>query len=81
MGVTKTAASPQKNIKWRAGATTLEDKSDQKFGRVKLFPIDPSLAMTMNLRLVSRENEIPLPSKGNQIPLTRATLIPPPVPN
>ncbi|CAB4040960.1 Hypothetical predicted protein, partial [Paramuricea clavata] len=70
-----------KNVEWRAGATTLEDDSDQKFGSGKSFPTDPSLAVTLNLRLVARENEIPLPSTGNATPLANATLIPPPVQN
>ena len=74
-------ASSKKNIKWRAGATTLEDKSDQEFCNAKRFPIDPSSAVILNLRLVARENEIPLPSTGNPTPLANATLIPPPVPN
>ena len=66
---------------WRAGATTLEDESEQKFGTCRSYPTDPSLAVTLNLRLVARENEIPLPSTGNPTPLSKATLIPPPVPN
>ena len=71
----------KKNLEWRAGASTLEGKSDQKFGQGKWFPNDPSIAVTLNLRLVAREHEIPLSSTGNPTPLTRATLIPPPVPN
>jgi hypothetical protein len=71
---------PSKKINsWIAGATTLEDESDQKFGKGKWFPIDQSLEVTLNLRLVARENTIPLPSTGNPTPLTKATLIPPPV--
>ena len=62
------------------GATTLEGESDQTFGSGKGFPIDPSEAVTLNLRLVARENEIPLPPTGSPTPLTKATLIPPPVP-
>ena len=77
----KLNASSKKNVEWRAGASTLEGKSNQKFGKARGFPIDPSLAVTLNLRLVARENEIPLPSTGDTTPLTRATLIPPPVPN
>lgn len=77
----KKNASPKKNINRIAGATTLEDESDQKFVDAPDFPTDPSLAVTINLRLVARENEIPLPSTGNATPLTRATLIPPPVQN
>ena len=71
----------KKNKDWRAGATTLEDECDQEFGDGRKFPTDPSLAVTLNLRLVARENEIPLPSTGNPTPLSKATLIPPPVPN
>ena len=71
----------KKNVEWRAGASTLEGDSDQKFGKAKWFPNDPLTAVTLNLRLVAREHDIPLPSTGNPTPLTRATLIPPPVPN
>jgi hypothetical protein len=80
LGIKKSVKS-KKNNEWRAGATTLEDESDQKFRDAPGFPIDPSLAVTLNLRLVAREIEIPLPSTGNPTPLTKATLIPPPVPN
>ena len=68
-----------KKSKYIAGATTLEGESDQKFGSAKSFPIDPSLAVALNLRLVAREDVKPLPSTGNPTPLARATLIPPPV--
>ena len=71
----------KKNGDWRAGATTLEDESDQKFGVGRKFPTDPSLAAILNLRLVARENVMPLPSTGNPTPLSKATLIPPPVLN
>ena len=64
-----------------AGATTLEDESNQKFGNGSCFCLDQSLEVTLNLRLVARENTVPLPSTGNPTPLTRATLIPPPVHN
>jgi hypothetical protein len=77
----KKNASSKKNIEWRAGASTLEGESDQEFGKERGFPTDPSLAVTLNLRLVAREHERPLPSTGNPTSLTRATLIPPPVPN
>ena len=77
----KKSESSKKNFEWRAGATTLEDESEQKFGSGKSFPLDPSLEVTLNLRLVARENAIPLPSTGNPTPLTSATLIPPPVQN
>ena len=77
----KKNASPKKNINRIAGATTLEDESDQKFVDAPGFPTDPSLAVTLNLRLVARENETPLPSTGNATPLASATLIPPPVQN
>ncbi|XP_028399128.1 uncharacterized protein LOC114522594 [Dendronephthya gigantea] len=74
-------SKPKADGVWRAGATTLEGKSDQKFRKELKFPTDPSRASILNLRLVARENVIPLPSTGNPTPLTRATLIPPPVPN
>ena len=77
-------AKPSEKVKkkdWRAGATTLEDESEQEFGDGRSYPTDPSLAVTLNLRLVARANEIPLPSTGNPTPLSKATLIPPPVPN
>ena len=71
----------KKNVKqWRAGATTLEDDSEQEFGTRYGYPLDPTLAVTLNLRLVAREDEIPTPSTGKCTPLARATLIPPPVP-
>ena len=77
-------AIPSEKVKkkdWRAGATTLEDESDQEFVDARGYPTNPSLAVTLSLRLVARENEIPLPSTGNPTPLLKATLIPPPVPN
>ena len=77
----KESEKTRKKKDWRAGATTLEDESDQEFRNVRSYPPDPSLAVTLNLRLVARENEIPLPSTGTPTPLTKATLIPPPVPN
>ena len=77
----KKMALSKKNVKWRAGATTLEDDSEQEFGAGDRFPLDPTLAVSLNLRLVARENVIPIPSTGMCTPLARATLIPPPVPN
>ena len=77
----KESEKTRKKKDWRAGATTLEDESDQEFGKCRWYPNDSSLAVTLNLRLVAREDEIPLPSTGNPTPLTKATLIPPPVPN
>jgi hypothetical protein len=82
LGSSINKSGPSKKIVgWIAGATTLEDESDQKIVKVKGFPLDHSLDVTLNLRLVARENAIPLPSTGNSTPLTRATLIPPPVHN
>ena len=77
-------AKPSETVKkkdWRAGATTLEGESDQEFSNGRWYPTDPSMAVTLNLRLVARENEIPLPSTGNPTPLSKATLVPPPVSN
>jgi hypothetical protein len=68
-----------KRSMWKAGATTLEGDSDQEFGSGKRFPTDMSLAVILTLRLVARENQIPIPSTGNPTPLTKATRIPPPV--
>ena len=70
----------KKNVKWRAGATTLEDESKQEFRNHSGLPLDPTLAVSLNLRLVAREDEIPTTSTGKCTPLARATLIPPPVP-
>ena len=81
ISLAKASEKVRKNKDWRAGATTLEDESDQEFGTGRWYPTDPLLAVTLNLRLVARENEIPLPSTGNPTPLSKATLIPPPVPN
>ena len=75
---------PEKVISWskfKAGATTLEGVSDQQFIELKSFPSSRSQAVTLNLRLVARENETALPSEGNPTPLANATLIPPPVSN
>ncbi len=80
----KTNETPEKIIKrsmWRAGGTTLEGESDQKFVKVKSFPIDMPQAVTLTLRLVAHKNEMPLPSTGNPTPLAKAALIPPPVQN
>ena len=77
----KKNSTSKKLVGLTAGATTLEDESNQKFGDGRYFSLDQSLEVTLNLRLVARENEIPLPSTGNPTPLTRATLIPPPVHN
>ena len=71
--------SCKKNMEWRAGASTLEGNSDTQFVNVQGFPTNPYEAVTLNLRLVARENETPLPSTGEPTPLTKATLIPPPV--
>jgi hypothetical protein len=77
----KKNASPKKNINRIAGRTTLVDESDQKFVEVPGFPTDPSLAVTLNLRLVARENEAKIPPTGKATPLASATLIPPPLQN
>lgn len=71
----------KKDAKWRAGATTLQDKSKQKFGTGSPFPLDPMREVSLHLRLIAREDEIGLPSTGECTPLAKATLIPPPVPS
>ena len=78
---TQNMALSKENVKFRAGATTLEDDSEQEFVNVDRFPLDSTLAVSLNLRLVAREDVKPIPSTGKCTPLARATLIPPPVPN
>ena len=69
-----------KDAKWRAGASALGDESQQKFVMKEVFPLESALAVSLNLRLVAREDVRCLPSTGECTPLARATLIPPPVP-
>lgn len=67
--------------KWRAGATTLENGSQQGFTNVcHDIELDPMLTASLKLRLVAREGEGVLPSTETCTPLARTTLTPPPVP-
>ncbi len=53
-----------------AGATGLSGQSDQRIGTTKSFDLDHKEAITINLRLVCRKDDIkPLRSRENTVPV------------